>query len=91
VKQAIIKAFDKVEQEWTSFAKEGFIRGYPRMASVGSCALIALVIDDTLYIANCGDSKAMMLQSKSSHNYTALSLSKTFNANKLYEQERLQK
>jgi serine/threonine protein phosphatase PrpC len=39
-----------------------FDKGYPKVAYVGSCALIALVHNNKLYIANAGDSKAVLLR-----------------------------
>jgi hypothetical protein len=51
VKEAIKKAFLKIEQEWIEFTTKGFQNGFPKTAYVGSCALIALVIDNKLYVA----------------------------------------
>jgi serine/threonine protein phosphatase PrpC len=53
--------------------------------------LVAIVIDNKLYVANCGDSKAVLLKEVKSGEFKALNVSKTFNANKKYEQERLTK
>ncbi len=36
--------------------------GFKETAAVGSCALIALKVGDKLYIANCGDRKAVILR-----------------------------
>jgi serine/threonine protein phosphatase PrpC len=57
---------------------------------VGSCALIAVKIKDKLFVANCGDSKAVILR-EADNTFTAIDASKTFNANKDYEQKRLYK
>ena len=63
--------------------------GYPKVAYVGSCALVAIVKDNKLYVANAGDSKAVLLRKKEDGSYEYSKVSKTFNANKQYEQKRL--
>jgi pyruvate dehydrogenase phosphatase len=65
--------------------------GYPKVAYVGSCALVAIVKDNKLYVANAGDSKGVLLRRKEDGTFEYIKVSKTFNANKLYEQERLKK
>lgn len=40
--------------------------GFGGLANVGSCALLALIVDDKLYIANLGDSKGVIFE-KSKH------------------------
>jgi pyruvate dehydrogenase phosphatase len=65
--------------------------GYPKVAYVGSCALIAIVKDNKLYVANAGDSKGVLLRRKDDGSFEYIKVSKTFNANKSYEQERLKK
>lgn len=49
------------------------------------------MVDNKLYVANCGDSKAILLREGTDGEYNAINVSKTFNANKLYEKQRLQK
>jgi len=91
VKQAIINAYNKVEEDWVKLTKEAFDKGFPKVAYVGSCALIAVVKDNKLYVANAGDSKAVLLRKKDDNTYERIKVSKTFNANKKYEKERLKK
>lgn len=90
IKKAILKAFEKLETEWVSFVSQGFTHGFPKTAYVGSCAIVAVVIDNKLYIANAGDSKAVLLR-QTNDTFEAVNVSTTFNANKKYEQERLKK
>lgn len=59
--------------------------GYPKVAYVGSCALVAIVKDNKLYVANAGDSKGVLLRRKDDGNFEYVKVSKTFNANKAYE------
>jgi serine/threonine protein phosphatase PrpC len=49
------------------------------------------VKDNKLYVANAGDSKAVLLRQKEDKTYERIKVSKTFNANKKYERERLKK
>lgn len=86
---AINKGFDKAEKEWYDFTKTAFEKGYPRAAYVGSCVLVAVVHNNKLYVANSGDSKGVLLKKKQDGSYERIKLSKTFNANKSYEQQRL--
>ena len=58
IKTSIMEAFEEVEkyiirQEEDS---EGVFK-----KKQGSCALVALIVDDFLYVANLGDSEAMVL------------------------------
>jgi serine/threonine protein phosphatase PrpC len=87
---AITKAFDRVENELLAVAKTAYKAGFPKTAYVGSCALIAVVVDDKLYVANCGDSKAVLLRAKG-ENMEAINVSKTFSASNKEEQDRLKK
>lgn len=55
---------------------------------MGSCALTAVVVDDKLYVANAGDSKAVLLSQKEAK-LVPINMSTTFNAGKKDEQYRL--
>lgn len=52
---------------------------------MGSCALVAIVVGKKLYVANLGDSKAVLLREVKDGEFEHINLSKTFNANKSYE------
>ena len=91
IKQAILNAYNRVEEDWVKLTKDAFEMGFPKVAYVGSCALIAVVKDNKLYVANAGDSKAALLRKKDDGTYERIKVSKTFNANKSYEKERLKK
>jgi len=88
IAESITKAFAKCEEEWINTARTAFHGGYPHAARVGACALVAVVKDNKVYVANAGDSKGMLVR-KNGEEYERVKLSKTFNANKKYEQERL--
>ena len=56
--------------------------------------MIGVVVDNKLYTASCGDSKGVLLREgklKDQVTFESINISKTFNANKKYEQERLKK
>jgi pyruvate dehydrogenase phosphatase len=91
ISSAILKGFERLEQEWISIAQASFHGGFPKAASVGSCGLVSIVHNNKLYVANAGDSKAVLLRQTDSGDFERVKISKTFNANKKYEQERLQK
>lgn len=89
IQNAIKKAYTRVEQDWIELAKKAFEMGYPSVAYVGSCALVAVVKDNKLYVANAGDSKAALLRKKADGTYEYVKVSTTHNANKEYEKQRL--
>ena len=55
---AIENSYDQVENEFLQFTREAFAKGYARAAYVGACALVSLIHDHYLYVANAGDCKA---------------------------------
>ena len=90
VKQAITKGFEKMENELLQIAKAGYENGYPQAAYAGACALVAIVHNNKLYVANAGDSKGVLLRQKC-NKLEMVKISKTFSANKKYEQDRLKR
>lgn len=85
IPKAIQKAFKRLEEEWDNIAWTSFEGGFPKAAYVGSCALVSIVVDNKLYVANAGDSKAVLIRQTSDDAYERVKISKTFNANKKYE------
>ncbi|XP_008792656.1 probable protein phosphatase 2C 78 [Phoenix dactylifera] len=55
----IKKAFDATEEEFLHLVKRSWL-SRPQIASVGSCCLLGAITDDTLYVANLGDSRAVL-------------------------------
>ena len=53
-KGAILNGFKKVEKEFLKMVKN------TNDDKCGSCAIICMILDNKLYIANCGDSKAFL-------------------------------
>lgn len=55
----IKKAFDATEEEFLHFVKRSWT-ARPQIASVGSCCLVGAMSNDVLYVANLGDSRAVL-------------------------------
>lgn len=55
----IRKAFDATEEEFVDLVKRSW-RARPSIASVGSCCLVGAIANDVLYVANLGDSRAVL-------------------------------
>ncbi|KAA8528470.1 hypothetical protein F0562_035825 [Nyssa sinensis] len=55
----IKKAFDDTEEEFLDLVKR-LCPSQPQIASVGSCCLVGAIADDMLYVANLGDSRAVL-------------------------------
>ena len=91
IKNSILKSFLQIEKEFYDISYEKYLKGEGREATLGSCALVGIIFDNKLYIANLGDSKARMfsLSKKKNESYLVNKLTKVFNARKKYEQERL--
>ena len=92
IMNCITEGYNHLEAEWKDIATASFHAGFPKAASVGACALVSIVHGNKVYVANAGDSKAVMLrQTKDGASFERVKVSTTFNANKKYEQERYKK
>ncbi|KAK6923113.1 PPM-type phosphatase-like domain [Dillenia turbinata] len=59
--EAIKKAVSATEDEFIDLVNNSWL-DRPQIASVGSCCLIGAISDDQLYVANLGDSRAVLGQ-----------------------------
>ncbi|KAK9070480.1 hypothetical protein SSX86_010882 [Deinandra increscens subsp. villosa] len=77
----IRKAFLETEEEFLSLVESEWLSN-PRMASVGSCCLVGIICNGVLYIANAGDSRAVLArdQDKSIGALKAVRMSEEHNA-----------
>lgn len=66
VKGALVQAFLRVEREYLYQVKSAFDLGFGAVASTGACAIMALIRDDWLYVANAGDCRAVLGRRRSS-------------------------
>lgn len=57
--EVIKKAFDATEEEFLHLVKQSW-QARPQIASVGSCCLVGAISNDVLYVANLGDSRAVL-------------------------------
>ncbi|KAI3758030.1 hypothetical protein L6452_05577 [Arctium lappa] len=74
------KAFLATEEEFLSFVESQWLRS-PGVASVGSCCLVGIICNGVLYIANAGDSRAVLArEEKSSNTFKAVRVSEEHNA-----------
>lgn len=60
VKGALTQAFLRVEREYLYQVKTAFELGFGAVARTGACAIMALVRDDRLFVANAGDCRAVL-------------------------------
>ncbi|KAH7566667.1 hypothetical protein JRO89_XS08G0213100 [Xanthoceras sorbifolium] len=57
--EVIKRAFDATEEEFLHLVKQSWA-ATPQIASVGSCCLVGAIANDVLYVANLGDSRAVL-------------------------------
>ncbi|KAH9297664.1 hypothetical protein KI387_029346 [Taxus chinensis] len=57
--EVLQKAFNATEQDFLQLVKRSWPT-HPQIASVGSCCLVGAISNNTLYVANCGDSRVVL-------------------------------
>ncbi|XP_019444900.1 PREDICTED: probable protein phosphatase 2C 78 isoform X2 [Lupinus angustifolius] len=57
--EVIMKAFNATEEEFWHLVKQSWIT-LPHIAVVGSCCLLGVISNNNLYVANLGDSRAVL-------------------------------
>eukprot|EP00271_Cylindrocystis_brebissonii_P022341 TRINITY_DN856_c0_g1_i1.p1 TRINITY_DN856_c0_g1~~TRINITY_DN856_c0_g1_i1.p1 ORF type:complete len:430 (+),score=89.57 TRINITY_DN856_c0_g1_i1:302-1591(+) len=74
-------SFAAVEEEFMELVRQGW-EAKPQLAAVGSCALVGVVSEQTLYVASLGDSRAVLgTLHKANGAVTAVQMSTDHNAN----------
>ncbi|EEF37174.1 probable protein phosphatase 2C 38 [Ricinus communis] len=77
----IKKAYSATEEDFLCLVKTQWLNK-PQMASVGSCCLVGVICNGLLYVANAGDSRAVLGRAeRGSRGVTAIQLSNEHNAN----------
>ena len=75
-----------MEAAWLEVAKVTFSKGFAVPAYVSSTALVAIVKDGKLFVANAGDSKAVLLRkSEGATEFEQVNLNKIHSINKKSE------
>jgi pyruvate dehydrogenase phosphatase len=101
MEEAIACGFRKVEETWTHNLKNEWLRdpnymtygppGTERLSSVGTCVLMAIVHKGTLFVANAGDSRAVIAQRGFGGVVKAQRVTVDLNAMNADEQDRLRR
>lgn len=89
VKQAILTAFDRVENEFKRVALEAYKLHYSTICQTGSCCLSALVINNKLYVANIGDCRGALITQKEDGTFEAIKMNTRQAATSKKERARL--
>eukprot|EP01041_Mallomonas_annulata_P011162 gene11162-23327_t len=66
INSQILSAFASVEKKYIELIRPAYKLGHGSVASVGACALVALRNNNDLYIANCGDCRAVLAHTSTS-------------------------
>ncbi|KAJ0979308.1 hypothetical protein J5N97_014782 [Dioscorea zingiberensis] len=77
---ALVKAFSATEEGFLSLVRKSW-NSRPQLASVGSCCLVGVIFGGVLYVANAGDSRAVLGRlEKGFRDVTAVQLTTEHNA-----------
>eukprot|EP01016_Furgasonia_blochmanni_P052496 TRINITY_DN837_c0_g1_i6.p1 TRINITY_DN837_c0_g1~~TRINITY_DN837_c0_g1_i6.p1 ORF type:complete len:389 (-),score=107.23 TRINITY_DN837_c0_g1_i6:567-1733(-) len=88
IRESLNQAFDVVENKFLEVVRIAYGMGFVKTTRVGCCALVSVVHNNKLYVANVGDSKGVMLRSEGK-GFSVLKMNKKLNAASKKEQERL--
>ncbi|CAM9588383.1 unnamed protein product [Discosporangium mesarthrocarpum] len=101
IKSVMVQAFLRVEREYMYQVKAAFDLGFGSVARTGACALMALVHEDKLFVANAGDCRAVLGRRRAPRvwggrgtggvDIEAVELSNDHNAREKAEQEKLKR
>lgn len=79
------KAYSRIEKELLFYSYHKYFNGNTLYALKGTCSLSALIINNKLFTANLGDSKARLFFLNKNGKYQSQKVSKVFNAKKKEE------
>ncbi|XP_078616047.1 integrin-linked kinase-associated serine/threonine phosphatase 2C-like [Branchiostoma floridae x Branchiostoma japonicum] len=86
IKKCLIEAFKKTDEEFLKEASQ-----HKPVWKDGTTAVSILVVDDVMYIANLGDSKAILCRRKEDGSLTGVPLTKDHSPVQYEERQRIQK
>ncbi|XP_054804674.1 probable protein phosphatase 2C 42 [Prosopis cineraria] len=73
-------AFRLTEHEFAAFVARSWHNDRPAMATVGTCCLVGVIFEQTIFVANLGDSRAVLgTRVRGTGNYGAVQLSTEHN------------
>ena len=79
-KETIQRAFQATEEGFASLVSELWST-MPNLATVGTCCLVGVIYQSTLFVASLGDSRVVLGKKGSSGGLSAIQLSSEHNAN----------
>lgn len=85
---ALQETYTRLEAGSLELIKDNVKKGNRKLKNSGTCALTIVVSDNTLYVANVGDSKGILI-CESEENKKCVKLNRKFNASSKQEQIRL--
>lgn len=77
--EVLRKAFSSTEEDFLHFVTRSW-EAQPQIASAGSCCLVGVISNNTLYVANLGDSRAVLGSTRAKKSIIAERLSTEHNA-----------
>mmetsp|Transcript_19504 Transcript_19504/g.27388 ORF Transcript_19504/g.27388 Transcript_19504/m.27388 type:complete len:377 (+) Transcript_19504:293-1423(+) len=90
ISDALTRSFLRIEREFLFRVKFAFELGFGEVARTGACALVAMIRNENLFIANAGDCRAVLARKSSdSEKLEAIALSNDHNAREPVEQAKL--
>ncbi|TYZ58294.1 hypothetical protein PybrP1_003780 [[Pythium] brassicae (nom. inval.)] len=88
-KLSIINGFRDTDEEFHRQSRRKFQKGEWTACSVGACAVIALMVGPKLFVASCGDCRAIMAFRDASGALSVEQITADHSANEVGEQRRL--
>lgn len=61
VERALLEAYSRLESESLEQVRSRIKNGNRKAKKLGTCALTVIVADNTVYVANAGDSKGILI------------------------------
>jgi pyruvate dehydrogenase phosphatase len=89
VTDAIVAGFQATDQQFHHRSLAQFEKGKWSSCSVGACAVVAMVVNQKLYVASCGDCRAIMAFRDPDGTLCVEQITLDHSANDAREQERL--
>lgn len=89
VADAIVAGFTETDQQFHRRSLVEFEKGCWSASAVGACAVIALVVDKKLFVASCGDCRAILAFRNADGSLSVEQVTWDHSANDEREQERL--